>query len=427
MADAGEFGTILHMEAHWSHDRWLNMAADNWRGSKEEAPAAGWTGMGVHLSDMMLSLVQPVVEVQAHTAKRILAIPTGDVVSVHLRFADGTTGHIAAVSATPDYARFAVFGSHAWAEARETQHVDPGGTTNFYVRRRGDAQQTRRDFEPASPVQGRLRALGRCRRRPGRIPLQQRGAPGQRGHPRGGGPLGGERKARTGGSVQLIVGPGARPAGRVAGAAARETEEEHMAKVRVGVAGIRRHRAASGRRRGPPGGHGTGRRGRRGPHPGRAGPQGAGHALQDVRRRPRRRGAPDRGRDPGLRVVRRPAGQRGHHARLGPGRGRDQEQGALRRRRAQGGLPGRGEVRGGGRLLPRLRQLRQGRRQGLPEADLLQHHRPHPRRGRPRQGVRRQQGGDHHHPPGRRPRGHPPRAGGHACRSSRSPTTRPRT
>jgi predicted dehydrogenase len=152
MADAGEFGTIIHMEGHWSHDRWLNMAADNWRGSKEEAPAAGWTGMGVHLSDMMLSLVEPVVEVQAHTARRILVIPTGDVVSVHLHFADGTTGHICALSATPDYARLAVFGSHAWAEARETQHVDPGGTTHFYVRRRGDKEQTRRSFEPASPV-----------------------------------------------------------------------------------------------------------------------------------------------------------------------------------------------------------------------------------------------------------------------------------
>ena len=152
MYDAGEFGTILHMEAHWSHDRWLGMAADNWRGSKEEAPAAGWTGMGVHLSDMMLSLAGPVAEVQAHVAKRILAIPTGDVVTAHFRFESGTTGHIAALSATPDYARFMVFGSHAWAEARETQHVDPGGTTNFYVRRRGDAEQARIDFEPASPV-----------------------------------------------------------------------------------------------------------------------------------------------------------------------------------------------------------------------------------------------------------------------------------
>jgi predicted dehydrogenase len=123
MSDSGEFGTILHMEAHWSHDRWLDMAADNWRGSKEEAPAAGWTGMGVHLSDMMLSLAGQVVEVQAHVAGRILAIPTGDVVSAHFRFADGTTGHI-----------------------------DPGGTTNFYVRRRGDADQTRVDFDPASPV-----------------------------------------------------------------------------------------------------------------------------------------------------------------------------------------------------------------------------------------------------------------------------------
>lgn len=152
MADAGEFGQILHMEGNWSHDRWLNMAEDNWRGSKEEAPAAGWTGVGVHLSDMMLSLVQPVVEVQAHTARRILRIPTGDVVSVHLHFADGTTAHIANVTATPDYGRLAVFGSHAWAEARETQHVDPGGTAHFYVRRRGDTQQTRRDLEPVNTV-----------------------------------------------------------------------------------------------------------------------------------------------------------------------------------------------------------------------------------------------------------------------------------
>ncbi|HSR15157.1 MAG TPA: Gfo/Idh/MocA family oxidoreductase [Gemmatimonadales bacterium] len=153
MAVDGEFGTIIHMEAHWSHDRWLGMAPDNWRGSKEEAPAAGWTGMGVHLSDMMVSLAGQAAEVQAHTARRILEIPTGDVVSAHFRFGDATTGHVAALSATPDYARFAVYGSHAWAEARETQHVDPGGTTHFYVRRRGEAQQSRTDFEPAGPVQ----------------------------------------------------------------------------------------------------------------------------------------------------------------------------------------------------------------------------------------------------------------------------------
>ena len=152
MADDGEFGTIIHMEAHWSHDRWLNMAADNWRGSKEEAPAAGWTGMAVHLSDMMLSLVGEVESIHAHVERRILVIPTGDVVSAHLKFHDGTTGYISALSATPDYARFAVYGSHAWAEARETQHVDPGGTTQFFVRKRGDAEQTLTEYEPASPV-----------------------------------------------------------------------------------------------------------------------------------------------------------------------------------------------------------------------------------------------------------------------------------
>jgi len=74
------------------------------------------------------------------------------VVSAHFRFADGTTVSIAALSATPDYSRFAVFGSLAWAEARETQHVNPGGTTHFHERFRGDTDQTRVDFEPATPV-----------------------------------------------------------------------------------------------------------------------------------------------------------------------------------------------------------------------------------------------------------------------------------
>jgi predicted dehydrogenase len=152
MADAGELGTILHVEADFSHDRFLSMTADNWRGSKKEAPAAGMTGMGVHLTDMLLSLVGPIVEVHAIVARRIIPIETGDVVSVHLRFADGTTGHIAAVSATPYYGRLLVNGSLAWAEARDRQHVDPGGPVDFFTRKRGDAEQSTRVFEPRNVV-----------------------------------------------------------------------------------------------------------------------------------------------------------------------------------------------------------------------------------------------------------------------------------
>jgi predicted dehydrogenase len=99
-----------------------------------------------------LSLVGPVVEVHAHVAKRVLPFPTGDVVSVHLLFADGTTGHIAAVSATPFYGRLALFGSDAWVEARETQHTDPGGPVHLFTRRRGDAEQAMRVIEPKDGV-----------------------------------------------------------------------------------------------------------------------------------------------------------------------------------------------------------------------------------------------------------------------------------
>ena len=152
LVDTGELGTILHVEGDFSHDKFLNTPGDNWRGSKKESPAAGMTGMGVHLTDMLLSLVGPVVEVHAMTAQRVLPFPTGDVVSVHLRFADQTTGHIAAVSATPFYGRLLVNGSHGWAEARDTQHVDPGGPVDFYVRKRGDAEQSRRVLQPRNVV-----------------------------------------------------------------------------------------------------------------------------------------------------------------------------------------------------------------------------------------------------------------------------------
>jgi predicted dehydrogenase len=152
MVDAGELGTIMHVEGDFSHDKFLALPPDSWRGSKTEAPAAGMTGMGVHLTDVFLSLVGPVVEVHAHVAKRVLPFPTGDVVSVHLLFADGTTGHIAAVSATPFYGRLALFGSDAWVEARETQHTDPGGPVHLFTRRRGDAEQAMRVIEPKDGV-----------------------------------------------------------------------------------------------------------------------------------------------------------------------------------------------------------------------------------------------------------------------------------
>jgi predicted dehydrogenase len=152
LIDDGELGTVLHVEGDFSWDRSLNTKVDNWRASKAESPAAGMTGMGVHLTDMLLSMVGPIVEVHAQMEQRVLEIPSGDVVSAHLRFADGTTGHIASVSVTPFYSRLAAFGSHGWAEARDTQHNNVGGPTDFFTRMRGDEQQSLRSFDLTDTV-----------------------------------------------------------------------------------------------------------------------------------------------------------------------------------------------------------------------------------------------------------------------------------
>jgi predicted dehydrogenase len=152
MVDEGEFGTVLHVEAHYSHDKFATLAADNWRGNVKDAPAAGWTGMGIHQTDMFISLIGPIVEVHTYSAKRVLDLPSGDVVSVQFKFADGTTGHVGVVSATPFYGRFAIYGQDAWVEARETSHpVDPD-VTQFYCTRKGKDRQTMAIYDPVDTV-----------------------------------------------------------------------------------------------------------------------------------------------------------------------------------------------------------------------------------------------------------------------------------
>lgn len=138
MVHGGELGTPLHAEAAMSHDKFRGLPATHWRGSAAEAPAAGMTGMGIHLTDALIWLLGPVAEVQAWVDRRILELPSGDVVSAHLRFRDGAVGVVSAVSATLYYGRLAVFGSEAWVEVRDDDHPETGlGGTLTTCRRDG--------------------------------------------------------------------------------------------------------------------------------------------------------------------------------------------------------------------------------------------------------------------------------------------------
>ena len=59
MAQAGELGTLLQIEANFSQDKFLSLPADNWRLSGKEAPAGPMTATGIHLLDLSIGLLGP--------------------------------------------------------------------------------------------------------------------------------------------------------------------------------------------------------------------------------------------------------------------------------------------------------------------------------------------------------------------------------
>lgn len=145
MINENSLGTIMHAEAAFSHDKLIGVEPGDWRTLKTTAPAAGMTGMGIHLTDFYIALFGRVSTVQALTARRVLEWETGDVVTVQLKFAAGMTATLSALLYTPHFIRLHVFGSDAWAEVRNDTHPDtPGGVAELVVARTDQAHQVQR-------------------------------------------------------------------------------------------------------------------------------------------------------------------------------------------------------------------------------------------------------------------------------------------
>jgi len=145
MINESALGTVMHAEAAFSHDKLINVEPGDWRTLKTTAPAAGMTGMGIHLTDYFISLFGPVRTVQALTAKRILGWETGDVITAQLKFDAGMTATLSAILYTPHFIRLHVFGSDAWVEVRNDTHPDtPGGVAELVVARTGQPHVTER-------------------------------------------------------------------------------------------------------------------------------------------------------------------------------------------------------------------------------------------------------------------------------------------
>jgi predicted dehydrogenase len=158
LIEAGALGTIMHLEANFSHDKLAGVPAGDWRASKVDSPIPAITGMGIHLTDAFIHMVGAVAEVYAQTARRVLEAAGGDVASVQLRFASGATGFLSCILVTPLYLRLVVFGSKAWVEVRNDSHPDTPGPTTLTLCRAGGAPESCR-FEWTDTVRANLEAF----------------------------------------------------------------------------------------------------------------------------------------------------------------------------------------------------------------------------------------------------------------------------
>jgi predicted dehydrogenase len=157
----GVLGTVMHLEANFSHDKLANVPAGDWRTSPKDAPAAGMTAMGIHLTDLFVALIGPVREAFATTSSRVAYPDNGDVVSALVRFECGATGYLNAILVTPHHLRLTVFGSEAWVEVRNETHPDTPGPSTLTVQHRDGRTETRR-YEWVDTVRANLEAFARA-------------------------------------------------------------------------------------------------------------------------------------------------------------------------------------------------------------------------------------------------------------------------
>jgi predicted dehydrogenase len=161
MIAAGKLGRILHMEANVSHDLFAHVDATNWRVSEADAPAAGMTALGVHLTDLFISYAGRPKTVRARTA-HVLPDATGkDHLSIWLDFESGTTASISTLASTPYYGRLTVFGSQGWAEVRENANVDKELPSEL-VTSDASGKRATKEYPAAKTVRSNLEAWAKA-------------------------------------------------------------------------------------------------------------------------------------------------------------------------------------------------------------------------------------------------------------------------
>ena len=119
MIEAGELGTLMHIDGNQSSD--LNVAAGAWRDSREESPGGGMTSLGVHALDCIIHLAGKISAIDAYSTRRAIGFDIDDTTAALLRFENGMTGTLVSMASTAKIWHIRIAGSKGWAEMRDNK------------------------------------------------------------------------------------------------------------------------------------------------------------------------------------------------------------------------------------------------------------------------------------------------------------------
>src|SRR3954447_19872821 len=127
MLEDGRLGKLLHIEGNFCGPSAYRFAKEHWRQDRDEVPAGGMTGRGVHVVDAMLYLAGHIGSVFAQSHRLVHDYGVDDTTSMLLRFRAGASGYLGTVIATAETWRMQIFGSKGWAEVGDVEHLHTWG------------------------------------------------------------------------------------------------------------------------------------------------------------------------------------------------------------------------------------------------------------------------------------------------------------
>jgi len=163
MVQDGRLGRLLHIEGNFNGPSVYRFPPEHWRQRREEGPAGGMTGRGVHVIDSMLYLAGPFESVFAQSYRLALDYGLDDTTSMLFRFRNGANGYLGAFIATAECWRLQVFGSKGWTKVGSIPHLHTWALTTCMVNAQPTviASPSPREREPfRSPLPRRGRGSG---------------------------------------------------------------------------------------------------------------------------------------------------------------------------------------------------------------------------------------------------------------------------